>query len=97
VRTELLEVGYFELGPYADLERQLAALPPVAVPAVTLGGFADGNFPATDGTSGAAHFTGPRHHHQIPLAGHDLPQEAPDAFAAAVLEARSRALRSHRV
>ena len=80
---------------YADLEQQLAGLPPIAVPAVTLDGLADGNFPATDGTSGAAHFTGPRHHHQVELAGHNLPQEAPEAFAAAVLEARSMAPRPH--
>jgi pimeloyl-ACP methyl ester carboxylesterase len=74
---------------YAELEQKLATLPPIAVPAVTLDGQADGNFPATDGTAGAAHFTGPRRHHQVPLAGHNLPQEAPEAFAAAVLEARS--------
>jgi pimeloyl-ACP methyl ester carboxylesterase len=87
-------LGYVEGDPrYADLERQLAALPPIPVPAVTLDGLADGNFPATDGTPHAAHFTGPRHHHQVPLAGHNLPQEAPKAFAAAVLEVRSIAPR----
>jgi pimeloyl-ACP methyl ester carboxylesterase len=31
------------------------------------------------------HFTGPRMH-QLPNAGHNLPREAPDAFAGAVLE-----------
>lgn len=74
---------------YDELERRLGRLPPVAVPAVTLDGLADGNFPGTDGSGGAAHFTGPRVHHQVPLAGHNLPQEAPDAFAAAVLEVAS--------
>ena len=70
---------------YADLEQRLAELPPVPVPAVTLDGQADGNFPATDGSAGAAHFTGPRTHRQVPHAGHNLPQEAPEAFADAVL------------
>ncbi|GAA1655213.1 alpha/beta hydrolase [Georgenia ruanii] len=79
---------------YDHLEQQLAGQPPITVPAVTLDGLADGNFPATDGTAYAAHFTGPRAHHQVPDAGHNLPQESPDAFAAAVLELadmRSRA------
>ena len=80
---------------YAELERQLAALPPVPVPAVTLDGEADGNFPATDGTAGAAHFTGPRRHYQVPLAGHNLPQEAPEWFTAAVLEVRAMAPRPY--
>ncbi len=64
---------------------------------MTLDGLADGNFPATDGTAGAAHFTGPRRHHQVPLAGHNLPQEAPDAFAAAVLEVLAMAEQPHPV
>jgi pimeloyl-ACP methyl ester carboxylesterase len=82
-------LGYAEGDPrYAGLERRLAALPPISVPAVTLDGLGDGNFPAGDGTADAGHFTGPRRHHQVPLAGHNLPQEAPDAFAAAVLEAQ---------
>ncbi len=71
---------------FAELERTLAAQPVIPVPAVTLDGLADGNFPATDGTSSASHFTGPRRHHQVPDAGHNLPQEAPAAFADAVLE-----------
>jgi pimeloyl-ACP methyl ester carboxylesterase len=72
--------------PYEEVEAKLATQPPIAVPAVTLDGLADGNFPATDGSSTAHHFTGPRLHHQVPGAGHNLPQEAPNAFANAVLE-----------
>jgi pimeloyl-ACP methyl ester carboxylesterase len=71
---------------YAELERRLRKLPPITVPAVTLDGLADGNFPATDGTSSAKYFTGPRVHHQVPGAGHNLPQEKPQAFVDAVLE-----------
>lgn len=71
---------------YADLQRRLAALPAITVPAITLDGAGDGVAPATDGTSTAAKFTGPRTHRIIPRAGHNLPQEEPEAFAAAVME-----------
>jgi pimeloyl-ACP methyl ester carboxylesterase len=72
--------------PYDGFEAELATQPPITVPAVTLDGMADGNFPATDGSASAQHFTGPRAHHQVPDAGHNLPQEAPGAFADAILE-----------
>ena len=71
---------------YADIQRRLAALPPIAVPAVTLDGDGDGVSPATDGQSTAAKFTARRVHRVVPRAGHNLPQESPEAFAAAVLE-----------
>ncbi|WP_200947781.1 alpha/beta fold hydrolase [Phycicoccus sp. Root101] len=73
---------------YASIEALLAGQPSIPVPCVTLDGEADGNFPATDGRSTAAHFSGPRRHHQVADAGHNLPQEAPEAFVAAILEAR---------
>jgi pimeloyl-ACP methyl ester carboxylesterase len=71
---------------YADIQRRLAALPAISVPAVTLDGEADGVAPATDGSASAAKFTGRRVHRIIPRAGHNLPQEAPEAFVAAVME-----------
>ena len=71
---------------YADLQRRLAALPAIAVPTVTLDGEADGVVPATDGTASAAKFTSRRTHHVVPRAGHNLPQEEPEAFAGAVME-----------
>jgi pimeloyl-ACP methyl ester carboxylesterase len=71
---------------YADIQRRLAELPAITVPAVTLDGAADGIFPASDGTAFAARFTGRRSHHVIPRAGHNLPQEDPEAFANAVME-----------
>jgi len=74
------------IAPGSWNDMKLAAQPAITVPAVTLDGLADGNFPATDGSTSARHFTGPRVHHQVPNAGHNLPQEAPDAFASAVLE-----------
>jgi pimeloyl-ACP methyl ester carboxylesterase len=72
---------------YDAVERQLLAQPPIPVPTVTLDGAQDGVIPPTDGSSTAAHFTGRRVHHVVDDAGHDLPQERPDAFAAAVIEA----------
>jgi len=71
---------------YADIQRKLAALPPITVPAITLDGEGDGVAPATDGRASAAKFTGRRIHRKIPRAGHNLPQEEPEAFAAAVME-----------
>jgi len=71
---------------YADIQRRLAALPPIAVPAITLDGEGDGVAPATDGSASAAKFKGRRTHRVIPRAGHNLPQEEPEAFAAAVME-----------
>ena len=71
---------------YAELQRRLAALPPITVPAITLDGAADGVAPATDGSASAAKFAGRRTHRVIPRAGHNLPQEEPEAFADAVME-----------
>jgi len=71
---------------YADLQRRLASLPPVTVPAVTLDGDSDGVLPASDGRASAAKFTGRRAHRVVPGAGHNVPQEAPEAFAVAVVE-----------
>jgi pimeloyl-ACP methyl ester carboxylesterase len=71
---------------YADLQQRLATLPPISVPSVTLDGDADGVLPASDGSASAAKFTGRRIHRIVPGAGHNVPQETPEAFAAAVME-----------
>ncbi len=71
---------------YAGLQRRLATLPAISVPAITLDGEGDGVAPASDGAASAAKFTGRRIHRVIPRAGHNLPQEEPEAFAAAVME-----------
>jgi len=71
---------------YADIQRRLAALPAITVPAITLDGDGDGVAPTTDGSASAARFTGGRTHRIIARAGHNLPQEEPEAFAAAVME-----------
>jgi pimeloyl-ACP methyl ester carboxylesterase len=71
---------------YAAIQGRLAALPRIQVPAVTLDGDSDGVIPFTDGKATAARFTARRTHHVVPGAGHNLPQEAPEAFASAVME-----------
>jgi pimeloyl-ACP methyl ester carboxylesterase len=71
---------------YADIQRRLAALPVIAVPTITLDGDADGVAPATDGSASAAKFSNRRAHRIVPRAGHNLPQEEPEAFADAVME-----------
>jgi pimeloyl-ACP methyl ester carboxylesterase len=79
--------GLAESDPqYADIQRRLAALPQITVPAITLDGGVDGVVPATDGKANAAKFTDRRAHRVTPRAGHNLPQEEPEAFAAAVME-----------
>jgi pimeloyl-ACP methyl ester carboxylesterase len=71
---------------YAELERRLAALPVIKVPTITLDGEADGVIAATDGKSTAARFDSNRRHRTVPNVGHNLPQEAPQAFADAVMD-----------
>jgi pimeloyl-ACP methyl ester carboxylesterase len=71
---------------YDALEKRLAEGPVITVPAITLDGDSDGVAPATDGTSYAKKFSGKRTHRIIKGSGHNLPQEAPRAFADAVIE-----------
>ena len=71
---------------YVELAKRLAAMPPITVPAVTLDGDSDGVVAASDGSASAAKFTGRRIHRVVKGAGHNVPQEAPEAFAAAVME-----------
>jgi len=72
--------------PYEEFEKRLAAQPNITVPTITLDGDSDGVIPATDGRSTAAKFVGGRQHRVIANVGHNLPQEDPAAFAAAVWE-----------
>jgi pimeloyl-ACP methyl ester carboxylesterase len=71
---------------YDDLERRLAEFPAIAVPAITLEGDANGA-PHTDASVYAAKFSGNYQHRVIGGGvGHNLPQEAPQAFAQAVID-----------
>jgi pimeloyl-ACP methyl ester carboxylesterase len=71
---------------YDDLERRLAGAPVISVPAITLEGDANGA-PHTHATAYAGKFTGKYEHRVIGGGvGHNLPQEAPQAFAQAVID-----------
>jgi len=71
---------------YEDLERRLAEFPVITVPAVTLEGDANGA-PHPDPAAYAEKFSGKYTHRQIAGGvGHNMPQEAPLAFAEAVVE-----------
>ena len=72
---------------YEDLEQRLAAAPAITVPAITMEGDANGA-PHTDVSAYAAKFTGKYQHRVIGGGvGHNLPQEAPHAFAQAIIDA----------
>jgi pimeloyl-ACP methyl ester carboxylesterase len=71
---------------YDDLERQLADAPVIAVPTITLEGDANGA-PHPEPSAYATKFSGKYVHRTISGGvGHNLPQEAPEAFAEAVVE-----------
>jgi len=72
---------------YEDLERRLAAAPPISVPAITVEGDANGA-PHPEASAYAGKFTGKYQHRVIGGGvGHNLPQEAPHAFAQAIIDA----------
>jgi pimeloyl-ACP methyl ester carboxylesterase len=72
---------------YDALEERLAQRPPIAVPTITLEGDANGAPHPPSGTY-ASRFTGKYAHRVVDGGvGHNLPQEAPDAFAQAVIDA----------
>jgi pimeloyl-ACP methyl ester carboxylesterase len=71
---------------YADTEARLAALPKIAVPSITLHGAVDGVTPAGTSEGHGAHFTGRYERRVLDNVGHNVPQEAPRAFAQAVLD-----------
>jgi pimeloyl-ACP methyl ester carboxylesterase len=71
---------------YDDLEKRLAAGPVIAVPTITLEGDANGA-PHADGDAYHQKFSGKYAHRVISGGiGHNLPQEAPQAFAQAVVD-----------
>jgi pimeloyl-ACP methyl ester carboxylesterase len=71
---------------YEKLEERLGRRPKITVPAVTLDGVSDTLKPG--GTADQAGMFTARHEHLVIDAGHNLPQEAPAAFAEAVLTVR---------
>ena len=71
-------------------ERRLAAQPRSTVPTVALEGADDGVDPPAKPESVAMHFTHLRRQMVLPGVGHNLPQEAPEAFCEAVLSLNER-------
>ena len=71
---------------YDGLEKRLAAFPAIAVPTITMEGDANGA-PHPQPATYAKRFTG-RYEHRLIRGGigHNLPQEAPEAFARAVID-----------
>jgi len=71
---------------YDDLERKIASFPTIGVPAITLEGDANGA-PHADPSAYAKKYTGGYEHRTIVGGiGHNLPQEAPEAFAKAIID-----------
>ena len=71
---------------YDDLEKRLAGGPVITVPTITLAGDANGA-PPPDSSSYAKRFSGNYANRIITGGvGHNLPQEAPQAFAEAIVE-----------
>jgi len=68
------------------IERRAAAQPPITVPTVVLQGEGDGVIVASQADTQAHFFTGPYQRRLIPAIGHNVPQEASQQTAAAVLE-----------
>jgi pimeloyl-ACP methyl ester carboxylesterase len=71
---------------YDEFEKRLAATPAISVPTITLEGDANGA-PHPDASSYARKFSGTYAHRIVKGGvGHNLPQEAPQAFAKAVID-----------
>ncbi|MFC0399461.1 alpha/beta fold hydrolase [Paraburkholderia rhizosphaerae] len=71
---------------YDDLEKRLATFPTISVPTITMEGDANGA-PHPQPAAYAKKFTGKYQHRTITGGiGHNLPQEAPKAFADAILQ-----------
>ena len=68
---------------FNELEAFLATSPPISVPTISLDALADG-FGPDDSERDRQHFAGPFEIRRLPGIGHNLPQEAPRAFANAI-------------
>lgn len=74
------------LPKFASIEAKLAKFPSINVPTITMEGDANGA-PHPPAEAYRKHFTGKYEYRLIRGAGHNLPQEAPQAFVQAVLDA----------
>jgi pimeloyl-ACP methyl ester carboxylesterase len=69
---------------YDSLEQKLAGAPVITVPAITISSDFDGA--ASDGAAYRQKFSGQYSHQVLKDIGHNVPQEAPEAFAKAIVE-----------
>ncbi|MGW6446296.1 alpha/beta fold hydrolase [Lentzea sp. NPDC055074] len=74
---------------YDGLERKLQAKPVISVPTITIASDFDG--PNKDGMAYRKQFSGRYEHRILDGIGHNVPQEAPEAFTKAVLDISSGA------
>jgi pimeloyl-ACP methyl ester carboxylesterase len=71
---------------FDSLQRQLSPFPAIALPTITMEGDANGA-PHVDPSAYAKRFSGKYEHRNVSGGiGHNLPQEAPQAFAQAVID-----------
>jgi pimeloyl-ACP methyl ester carboxylesterase len=79
--------GYAPGDPaFDDIEQRLAAQPVITVPAISLWGADDGVGPPPATDSDAGKFIGGYERRILPGIGHNIPQEAPEATVAALLD-----------
>ena len=71
---------------YSMIENKLSQLPIINVPSITFDGEDDGVRPPSPELADSLKFKGFRQHQILPKVGHNVPQEAPNTFAKAVLE-----------
>jgi pimeloyl-ACP methyl ester carboxylesterase len=74
---------------YDALEGRLAEQPTITVPTIVLHGSADGVGPAAQSEDAHLHFSGRYERQVVPLAGHFLSREVPEAVVQAVLDLRT--------
>ena len=69
---------------YDELEKKLFRRPVISIPTITIASDFDG--PAADGATYSRMFSGKYSHRVLKGIGHNVPQEAPEAFTRAVLD-----------
>jgi pimeloyl-ACP methyl ester carboxylesterase len=79
--------GYAAGDPALEpIEQRLATQPKITVPTIVLHGEASGIQPAGASEKHGRFFAGPYERRVLPMIGHNLPQEAPQAVADAILQ-----------
>ena len=66
------------------IEQRLASQPPITIPTIVLHGAADGVSPVEQSARHASHFAGQYDRRVVPVAGHFLSRETPQAVVLAL-------------